>query len=163
MDQDAIRQYVAANFPGVNVMVPTEGVGVGDTFFIYDPHRDVEPQRQFPFATIVTKDYGDFDNASQLDRPGVFRLNVGVGRDTYRALFGPPPTAAGAGAGSAVASGHDFTALDRLMPHPVYAVQSWVCVLNPSDETFKTVEPLLAEAYQRAVGRHGQPQREEQS
>ena len=48
---------------------------------------------------------------------------------------------------------HDFTALDRLMPHPVYAPQSWVCVLNPSPETLETVKPLLAEAYSRAAGR----------
>ena len=41
-----------------------------------------------PFATIVTKDYTGFDTASDLNRPGVFRLNVGVGRDTFRALFG---------------------------------------------------------------------------
>ncbi|HEX5502790.1 MAG TPA: DUF6194 family protein, partial [Thermomicrobiales bacterium] len=43
---------------------------------------------------------------------------------------------------------------DRLLPHPVYAPQSWVCVLNPSDETFQTVRPLLAEAYDQAVNRH---------
>ena len=34
--------------------------------------------------------------------------------------------------------GHDFTALDRIMPHPVYGKMYWVCVLNPSDETFRT-------------------------
>jgi hypothetical protein len=49
---------------------------------------------------------------------------------------------------------HDFTALDQLMPHPVYAPLSWVCVLNPSAATFDVVRPLLAEAYQRAVGRN---------
>jgi hypothetical protein len=43
--------------------------------------------------------------------------------------------------------------LDRLVPHPVYAPQSWVSVLNPSQETFRVVEPLLAEAYERAVMR----------
>jgi hypothetical protein len=32
---------------------------------------------------------------------------------------------------------------------------SWVCVLNPSPATFETIKPLLAEAYQRAVSRHG--------
>src|ERR1051325_9270206 len=91
MDQDTIIQYVVDTFDGVNVVTATEGLPAGDTFFIYDPDRNLEPQRQFPFATIVTKDYGDFDRASNLDRPGVFRLNVGVSRDTYRALFGPQP------------------------------------------------------------------------
>ena len=93
-----------------------------------------------PFATIVIKDYGDFDDASDLDRPGVYRLNVGVGKETYRSLF--------PGEGE-----HDFTALDVLMPHPVYGRQHWVCVLNPSEKTFETVKPLLAEAYEIAVKR----------
>ena len=39
------------------------------------------------------------------------------------------------------------------MPHPVYAAQSWVCVLNPSDATFESLRPLLAEAHQRAAER----------
>ena len=52
----------------------------GDTFFIYDPERNLEGSRRFPFATIVTKDYAEFDNASDLDRPGVFRLNIGVSK-----------------------------------------------------------------------------------
>src|SRR5688572_32706087 len=103
-----------------------------------------------PFATMVVKDYGDFDNASNLDRADVFRLNVGVSRDTFRALFGPPPSQDGT-----AASELDFAALDRLMPHPVYAPQSWVCVLNPGPETFEAVKPLLAEAYAIVVARHG--------
>jgi Family of unknown function (DUF6194) len=44
--------------------------------------------------------------------------------------------------------------VDQLMPHPVYAPQSWVCVLNPSETTFQAVRPLLAEAYELAVRRH---------
>jgi hypothetical protein len=102
-----------------------------------------------PFATLVSKDYGDFDHASQLDRPGVFRLNLGVSRDTFRALFGPLPSAE-----PGRSTTDDFAALDRLLPHPVYGPQSWVCVLNPSPETFEAVKPLLAEAYSRAVTRH---------
>jgi hypothetical protein len=53
-----------------------------------------------------------------------------------------------------VGTGHDFTALDQLLPHPVYAPMSWVCVLNPSVATFEAVRPLLAEAYQLAVSRY---------
>ncbi len=52
-------------------------------------------------------------------------------------------------------SDYDFTALDQLMPHPVYGRMYWMCVLNPSDETFATkVHPLLVEAYQLAVSKH---------
>src|SRR5919204_2247593 len=111
MDQDAIIQYVTDTFMGVEVVRPTDGPGAGDTFFIYDPQHNLDPRRRFPFATIVTKDYGDFDNTSQLNRPNVFRLNLGVSRDTFRTLFGTSST-------------YDYAALDRLMPHPVYAPQS---------------------------------------
>jgi hypothetical protein len=153
MDQDAIIQYVIDTFAGIEVTRPTDGPGAGDTFFLYDPQRNLDPKHQFPFATIVTKDYGDFDNTSQLNRPGVFRFNIGVSRDTFGALFGAPPSAE-----SATSTTYNFAALDQLMPHPVYAPQSWVCVLNPSPETFEAVKPLLAEAYSIAATRHARRQ-----
>jgi hypothetical protein len=143
MDQAAITRFVTTTFAGVDTVVGSEEAGSpeiawGDTFFIYDPQRSLEGSRRFPFATIVTKDYGDFDSASNLDRPGVFRLNIGVGKETYASLFD-------AGAE------HDFTALDQLMPHPVYGRNHWVCVLNPGEATFETLKPLLRKAYDRAV------------
>jgi hypothetical protein len=146
MDQDAITQYVATTFAGVDAMVGSEEAGSpevawGDTFFIYDPHRTLEGAKRFPFATIVTKDYGEFDNASNLDRPGVFRLNIGLSKETYTSLFDDNAE-------------HDFTTLDELMPHPVYGGNHWVCVLNPSEATFATLRPLLQEAYDRAVERY---------
>jgi hypothetical protein len=156
MDEASITQYIIDTFAGVDVLRPeTSGgpeIAWGDTFFIYDPHRDLEPHRKFPFATIVTKDYGDFDCASNLNRPGVFRLNIGVGKATYRSMFAPQPSPAEAAGGADTS--HDFSALDQIMPHPVYGQQSWICVLNPSDATFQTLRPLLAEAYDLAVRRH---------
>jgi len=122
----------------------------GSTFYFYDPAGDAPPDRRFPFATLVTNDA--YDRASQLDRPEVFRLNVGVSRETYRSLF--DQQAPRAEEDGIVDTGHDFTELDRIMPHPIYAPQFWVCVLNPSDATFQDVRPLLAEAYGRAVSRH---------
>jgi hypothetical protein len=147
-DEASITKYIADTFDGVDVVVGSREAGSpeiawGDTFFIYDPDRNLEPRHQFPFATIVTKDYGEFDRASNLDRPGVFRLNVGVSKQTFQSLF-PSGDA-----------GHDFTALDQTMPHPVYGKMHWVCVLNPSETTFEAVKPLLAVAYGTAVARHG--------
>lgn len=152
MDEAGIRRYVAETFAGVAVMIASAADGSpeiawGDTFCFYDPD-DLEAARRFPFATIVTKDYGDFDNASNLDRPGVFRLNVSLGRATFDSLFG-------------AGGEYDFTAVDRLMPHPVYGAQHWISVLNPSEATFETVKPLLAEAYERAVNRYRSPQKED--
>jgi Family of unknown function (DUF6194) len=58
-------------------------------------------------------------------------------------------------AGDAVESGYDFTALDQLMPHPVYGRQYWACVLNPNAATFQAVvRPLLVEAYDLAVSKY---------
>jgi hypothetical protein len=135
---------------GVDVLIGSAEDGSpeiawGDTFFFYNPDRNLGSGRRFPFATIVNKDYGAFDNASNLNRPGVYRLNIGLGRTTFASLFGD-------------AADHDFTVLDRLMPHPVYGPNHWVSVLNPSDETFNAVKPLLAEAHTRAVSRYRAPE-----
>lgn len=145
MDEASITNYIATTFKGVDVVVSSEEIGApeiswGDSFFIYDPDRNLDDARRFPFATIVTKDYGEFDNASKLDRPGVFSLNIGVSKETFAELFGNE-------------SKYDFTALDRLMPHPVYGRNHFVCVLNPSDSTFESIKPLLEEAHGIAMGR----------
>jgi uncharacterized protein DUF6194 len=153
MDQETIIQYITDTFAGVEVLRPDDGPGAGDTFFFTASQRDVDPTRRQPFATIVTKDFGEFDNLSQLDRPGVFRLNIGVSRETFQSLFGYLP-----GKESAKSAEYDYAALDRLMPHPLYAPQSFVCVLNPSLETFETVKPLLAEAYSIVEARHSKQQ-----
>lgn len=139
MDEAAITQYLTDAFAEVATTT-----AYGYTFFFYGD------ERKLPFATLGAQD-DDYDRASNLNREGVFRLNIGVSRDTYRALFGPPPAAPGAA--GVVATGHDFTVLDQLLPHPVYAPQGWVCVLNPSAATFETLKPLLAEAYALAVQR----------
>jgi hypothetical protein len=63
-----------------------------------------------------------------------------LGKETFAKLFDAE-------------SDHDFTALDRLMPHPVYARNHFVCVLSPSDSTFESIRPLLKEAHAIAMGR----------
>jgi hypothetical protein len=147
MDEAAVRQYLLDTFAGVDA---TEAYGY--LFFFYDPDGKLPIERKFPFATMAHAD-DDYDRASNLNRPGVFRLNLGVAKETYRRLFGPPPAAPGPS--GVVATGHDFTALDQLLPHPVYAPQSWICILSPTDETFRTtVAPLVAEAYDEAVRKY---------
>jgi hypothetical protein len=153
LDQDAIIQYITDTYAGVEVLRPTDGPGAGDTFFFTASQRDVDPTRRQPFATIVTKDYGEFDNLSQLDRAGVYRLNIGVSRETFQTLFGYLP-----GKQHAEGGAYDYAALDKVMPHPVYAPQSFVCALNPSPETFETVKPLLAEAWSIVEARRRTPQ-----
>lgn len=136
MDQEAIIQSITDTFAGVEVVRPTDGPGSGDTFFFYDPQRNIDPKHRMPFATIVTKDYGEFDQSSRLDRPDVFRLNIGVSRGTFHARFGFLPTEF-----TTKSAEYDFAALDRLAPHPIYAAQSWVCALNPSLATVEALKP----------------------
>ena len=150
--EDEIRRF-AAGLPGVAVQVADEASGApevawGDSFLFYDPEGDTA-NRRFPFATIVTKDYGGFDEASDLDREGVFRLNVSVGRHRFEELIGYPP---------AEHAEHetdvDYTAIDRVLPHPVYARQAWVSILNPGRRTSDQARTLITEARDRAVARH---------
>jgi len=138
MDEAAVTKYIRETFAGVET-----SEAWGCTFFFYDS------ERKFPFATLVTGDR--HDQFSNLDREGVYRLNVGVNGETYRSMFGSPPrNSMTEGLGE---TDHDFTAMDTLMPHPVYASMHWICIVNPSAETFEQrVKPLLAEAYDRAVG-----------
>jgi len=130
MTEDDITQHLIDTLGGGHFEVADD-----NTFFFHGEDN------KFPFATIVTKD-SEFDSASNLNRPGVFRLNVGVGKESFRALFGEQEPA-----------GTDFTALDTLMPHPVYAKMYWVSVINPGDKTFETVKPLLTEARSLAIAR----------
>ena len=147
LDPASITEYIRSELPGVDVLVASAKDGApeiawGDTFFFYDPERRLEGATKFPFATIVTKDYGEFDNASKLDRDGVYRLNIGVRRETYDSLF--PSTT----------ESHDFAQLDVVMPHPVYSRNHWLCVLNPSARTFDGLKPLIAEAHSQAMRRY---------
>jgi hypothetical protein len=96
----------------------------------------------FPLATLVTSD--KHDDFSDLNRPDVFRLNIGVSKKTYQGYFGTKKF-------EEAESDYDFTALNTFMPHPVYGMMHWICILNPRDETFETVKSLLAEAYEMAV------------
>jgi hypothetical protein len=133
-DPEAITRSILEANPDTDIVTIE-----GGSFFSLDA------QKHFPnFATIVWTD--DFDQASELSRPGVFRLNIGVGRATFDRVVGSPADL-------------DQTALDRFMPHPVYARQLWISILNPSDATFRElVLPLLAEAHDRLAAqraRHG--------
>jgi hypothetical protein len=146
-----ISQYITDTFKGVDVLVASD-----TSYFFYNPDTSLPPDHKFPFVTIVTNDM--HDQFSNLNRPSVFRLNIGVGKETFRSLFGLPERPSGSD-GTAESNdndgSYDFTALDQVMPHPVYGRQYWLCVLSPSNETFETkVQPLLAEAYALAVSKY---------
>ena len=130
---ESVARYITETWPDTAVAaIP------GAWFFSLDPVR------HFPnFATIVTND--DHDQASDLNREGVWRLNIGVGKATFERLVGE----------QLAAGDIDYTALDTILPHPVYAAQRFVAILNPSATTFESeIKPLLAEAYAKVERQH---------
>ena len=71
---------------------------------------------------------------------------MGVADATFQARFGAPPE-------DPATSGIDYAEADRLFPHPVYAKQRWVSVVDPGDGTWQEVRALLEEAHGIAVAR----------
>jgi uncharacterized protein DUF6194 len=142
MDRRAVIRYITEEFDHV-VAVEKDG----DTFFVYHPSGHPPDGAWMPFATVVTGDH--YDRVSKLDRNGAYRLNVGLSKTTYTGLFGAPPRQRDED--WVLDTGFDYATEDRVMPHPYYASQYWVCVVNPGEATFEEVKPMLAEAHARAV------------
>jgi hypothetical protein len=121
--EDSITSYIRETYPET-VVAEIEGA----RFFSLD-------EKHWPnYATIVWSE--EFDDGSNLARPGVFRLNMWADRATLERL--------------AAEGEPDYAALDRLIPHPVYAAQRWVSILNPSAASFtEIVVPMLRAAHDR--------------
>ena len=50
----------------------------------------------------------------------------------------------------------NLAALDRFVPHPVYAKQRWISILNPSHESVEgTLMTLIAAGHERLAAREG--------
>ncbi|HEY7970412.1 MAG TPA: DUF6194 family protein [Candidatus Limnocylindrales bacterium] len=137
-DPEAIRRTILEQYPETVV-----AEAMGATFFSLD-------ESGWPnYATIVTTDEHDLGAPSRLtERDGAFRLNLGVGKATFERLVGD-------------AGGPDFATTDTILPHPVYAKQRWISIVNPSEATFRNVVlPLIDEAHDRlatARARHADP------
>jgi hypothetical protein len=133
IDESFIMSYITDTFENVEATV-----NLGYTFFFY---RD---NHMHAFATIASTG-NEYEKISNLERPGVYRLNIGVSRETFQSLFGK---------GKIDVSDYNFTALDTIMPHPDYSSLSFICVLSPSEATFERIRPMLAEAYDIARKRY---------
>jgi Family of unknown function (DUF6194) len=139
---------LVSGLPGVAAVRASEDNGAprvawGDSFFFYDPD-DRPENRRMPFATVVMHDCDGFDTASALNRPGVFRLNLAVGRERFEEVVGWAPAEY-----AARSAGVDYAVLDTVVPHPVYAAQGWVSIVCP--RTASQVRELLEHAHARAV------------
>ncbi len=102
-------------------------------------------------ATFKLRD-GAHDNASTLgDGAARYRFNISLSRHEYETLFGPRP--ARPPAGGVVATGHDFSVENQLMPHPVYAWMHWAAIVNPGLDQMERLTALAQGAIARAAGK----------
>jgi len=129
MNQTEVETFVA----GLENVQRVENFGY-TFFFVGDDHR-------LPFVTLVNSDYG-YDNVSNLNREGVFRVNIGISKETFKNLIGE------SGSESV-----DYSVLNVFLPHPDYAKQNFICILNPSGENIETTKKLIEEAHAIAAAR----------
>ena len=145
MQPEEIVSHLTSRFDGL-----VEKSSWGETSLFYNPEEEL-PRGAY-FCTIKDHD-GANDKASALDREAVFRVSVGLPRELYEERFGPLPERPGKG--GVVDTGNDFTAIDILTPHPVYAWMGWVQILSPTKNRFVELQPLFEAAYCHTVDKHG--------
>lgn len=118
----------------------------GEKGIFYNPNNVLK--RGVYILTIKEKD-GDNDKGSKLDRENVYRVNLGIRKKTFIKLFNKVPKRPNAG--GIVDMNYDFTELDKIIPHPVYAWMGWIYVLNPTEKTFENLKRFIKESYEYAV------------
>ncbi|MDE5671431.1 MAG: hypothetical protein K2I14_08255 [Eubacterium sp.] len=140
MESEEILNYCLEHLGGT-VLVNSWG----EKGIFYNP--DNKLKRGIYILTVKEKD-GDNDKGSFLDRDGIYRVNLGIRKQTFIKMFGKVPKRPAKGC--VVDLKYDFTETDKMIPHPVYAWMSWICILNPGNETFEKLKPLITEAYEYA-------------
>lgn len=103
-------------------------------YFVGDDHM-------LPFTTIANTD-NDYDSVSNLNRQGIYRINIGVSRKTFDTLFPDQSD-----------NPIDYTTLNTFLPHPDYAKQNFICILNPTGENEARTKTLIQEAHSIAAVR----------
>ena len=129
MTQAEFEAYVA----GMENVEREENYGYS-FFFVGEDHR-------LSFVTFANSD-SDYDNVSNLNRDGVFRINIGISKETYQQLIGEPGP-----------EPVDYTALDVFLPHPEYSRQHYICILSPSGDNIQKTKELISEAHALAAAR----------
>ena len=140
MTPDKILNYCLENLEGT-VLVESWG----EKGIFYNPDHVLK--RGVYILTVKEKD-GDNDKGSGLSRENVYRVNLGIRKSTFAELFGAIPKRPPAG--GVVDMDYDFTILDKILPHPVYAWMAWICALSPSEKTFEELKPYIQESYEYA-------------
>ena len=137
---DDILNYCLKNLKGT-ILIETWG----ERAVFYNPGNTLK--KGVYVLTIKEKD-GENDKASGLNRKNIFRVNLGLRKETFIKLFGEIP--ARPAAGKTVDMNYDFEKTDEILPHPVYAWMGWISILNPDKKTADTLVPFINEAYSYA-------------
>ena len=140
MTSNKILKYCLDNLDGV-----IEVCCWGEQGIFYNPGNVL---KRGTYVLTIKDNNGENDRSSGLERDGVFRVNLGLRKQTFRLLFGELPKRPAKG--GIIDMPCDFTKLDTIMPHPVYAWMGWICVLNPSAGTFASLKPYILESYECA-------------
>lgn len=135
MTIEDIKTYLLENFEGLNIIEAD-----GDLFFM---HMNND---KLPFVTLINKD-NDYDSVSNLNRDGFFRLNFPINKEIFISKFGSLTNDTKLEAYLNI--GLDFTQEDTLFPHPTYGSLNWVCIVNPSKETFEIIKQYLKTSFER--------------
>lgn len=144
MTTDEIIQEVQNSFNGL-----VKNKNWGEVGLFYNPENKLS--KGIYLLTFKEKD-GANDKASSVNREDVYRLNLGISKESFCQLFGNKPKRPTAG--QIIDMPFDFTELNKIMPHPVYCWMSWIFVLNPTKETFDKLFPLIEEAYNMALKKY---------
>jgi hypothetical protein len=129
MNQSEVEEFVA----GLDNVQREDNFGYV-FYFVGDDHR-------LSFTTIANSD-NEFDSVSNLNREGVFRINIGVSKKTFDLLLTDSSS-----------KNIDYSVRNVFLPHPDYAKQHFICILNPSGENVDTTKQLIVEAHSIAANR----------
>ena len=140
MEPEEILNHITKRYPDTVVLSAW-----GEKAVFYNPKNKLK--RGVYFATVKEKD-GVHDKASNLNRPNVYRLSIGIPRDVYLQMFKRVPMRPHKG--GVVETGNDFTSLDVFLPHPVYAWMGWITINNPSEGRLTEILMLMDKAIEKA-------------
>ena len=144
MTRDQIILEVQNNFKGL-----VKNKNWGEIGLFYNPENRLS--KGVYLLTFKEKD-GANDKASNTNRENVYRMNLGISKESFFQLFGTKPKRPKAG--QIIDMPYDFSELNRVMPHPVYGWMNWICVLNPTRKTFNKLFPLIEEGYSLALKKY---------
>ena len=144
LTSDEILQYCLENLSGT-----VFHSCYGEKCIFYNPENKLK--HGIYVLTIKEKD-GNNDKSSNLNREGIFRINFGVTKNTFINKFGFIP--ARPLKGNTVDMQYDFSTLNMLLPHPVYAWMAWVSILNPDKNSFYNIKQFINESYEYARAKY---------